>query len=175
MNRRTAARALAGIVVSTRVQQTRSGRLAVIVLDDGTATVEATAFPELFDANRELVKEDRPVVVLGKVTKDEFGGGFRVRAEKIFDLGQARSRYARQMLLRLNGQASREGQAAVKRLRNLLSPYRNGPCPVSIQYANGAASVELRLGEDWRVSLHDQLIADLQAWLAPENVEIFYQ
>ncbi len=166
---------LAGIVVSTRVQQTRSGRLAVIVLDDGTATVEATAFPELFDANRELVKEDRPVVVLGKVTKDEFSGGFRVRAEKIFDLGQARSRYARQMLLRLNGQASREGQAAVKRLRNLLSPYRNGPCPVSVQYANGAASVELRLGEDWRVSLHDQLIADLQAWLAPENVEIYYQ
>ena len=48
---------IAGFIVATRMQQTRNGRMAVIVLDDGTAVIEVTAFAELFEANRELLRE----------------------------------------------------------------------------------------------------------------------
>ena len=163
---------LAGIVASTRLQQTRSGRMAVIMLDDGTATIEVTAYSELLEIHRELIKEDRPVVIQGRVSRDEFTGGLRVRAEKIYDIAGARSRFARLMRLSVNGEAS-IGTAAAK-LRALLAPYRNGPCPVSVCYRNGDASVEMRLGEDWLVSLDDRLLADLSAWLQPENVEVLY-
>ena len=96
-----------------------------------------------------------------------------MRAEKIYDIAGARNRFARLMRLCVNGEASAAGSGAAK-LKALLAPYRNGQCPVSVCYRNGDASVEMRLGEDWRVSLDDRLLAELSAWLLPENVEVLY-
>ena len=167
---------MAGIIVETRLQQTRSGRMAGITLDDGTAQVEATAFAELFDQNREMLKEDRPIVLQGKVSEDQFSGGLRVRAERVFDLATARARFAKLMRLSLNGEA--QGATGAARLKKLLEPYRvrgaMAACPVEIRYSNGSASVELRLPEQWRVSPDDRLIAELRGWLKPENVEVVY-
>ncbi len=168
---------LAGIIAGTRMLQTRNGRMAVIELDDGTARIEVTAFAELFDDNRELLKEDRPVIILGKVTKDEFrdSGGLRVRAERVLDLNQARSRFAREMRLSMNGDASRAPKVAADRLKTLLAPHRNGPCPVAVYYQNGDATVAVQLGDGWRVNLDEGLLKSLREWLTPENVEIVFQ
>jgi DNA polymerase-3 subunit alpha len=128
----------------------------------------------VWEANRDLVKEDRPLVVQGKVSKDEFTGGFRVVADKLFDLTAARARFARGLRLSLNGEASTAAALAVKKLRELLAPYRNGTCPVSVRYSSGTAIAEVRLGDEWRVTPDDGLIASLADWLKPENVEIVY-
>jgi DNA polymerase-3 subunit alpha len=32
----------------------------------------------------------------------------------------------------------------------------------------------MRLGEDWRLRLDDALMASLQEWLRPENVQVIY-
>ncbi|MBI3068928.1 MAG: DNA polymerase III subunit alpha, partial [Betaproteobacteria bacterium] len=58
---------LAGVIHSLRVQTTRRGRMAVIVLDDSNARVEMTVFNELFEQHRHWLKEDRLLVVEGKV------------------------------------------------------------------------------------------------------------
>jgi DNA polymerase-3 subunit alpha len=120
------------------------------------------------------LKEDRPVVIQGKVTEDQFSGGLRVRAERIFDLTTARSRFARLVRLSMNGNASAAGAQSASRLKKLLEPYRNGTCPVAIQYDNGGASVEMRLPDEWRVSPDDALLAELRNWLRPENVEVLF-
>ena len=84
----------------------------------------------------------------------------RVNAEKIYDLNAARNRFARGMRLICNGQSS------AQKLRDLLAPYRNGPCPVSIAYHNRTASCEIQLGDDWRVNINENLLQSLSAWLS---------
>jgi len=159
---------LAGMVASTRTQMTRRGKMAIVMLDDGTAQVEVSVYNELFEAHRDIFKEDRPLVIQGKVAKDEFTGGLRVVADKLMDLRAARERFARQLRLSMNGEAS------AGRLRQLLEPYRNGTCPVAVRYVNGTATCEVRLGEDWRVTPDDGLVEALSDWLKPENVEFVY-
>jgi len=159
---------LAGMVASTRTQMTRRGKMAIVMLDDGTAQVEVSVYNELFEAHRDILKEDRPLVIQGKVAKDEFTGGLRVVADKLMDLRAARERFARQLRLSMNGEAS------AGRLRQLLEPYRNGTCPVAVRYVNGTATCEVRLGEDWRVTPDDGLVEALSDWLKPENVEFVY-
>ena len=92
----------------------------------------------------------------------------RVNAEKIYDLSEARNRFARGVRLTCNGQSS--GQ----KLKELLEPYRNGTCPVSILYHNHVASCEIELGDAWRVNLSDNLLQSLGTWLSDENVKIVY-
>jgi len=160
---------LAGIIHSQRIQMTRRGRMAVILLDDGHARLELTVFNELFEQHRHWLKEDQLLIVEGKVAHDDFSGSLRVSAENLFDLQSARNRFARGIRITCNGTSS--GQ----KLKEVLAPYRSGKCPVQIVYYNNAAACEIDLGDAWRVNLHDELIETLHGWLEPENVQIVYQ
>jgi DNA polymerase-3 subunit alpha len=162
---------MAGVVVSARTQMTRRGRMMVVMLDDGSAQVEISVFNELFEKHRDKLKDDALLIVAGKVQNDEFSGGLRVSADELMDLETLRGRYASLLRLSMNGQAD------AKRLQQVLAPYRaagSGSCQVLVQYENGKALCEVALGETWRVRPDTQLISDLGAWLAPENVEVVY-
>ena len=160
---------LAGVVMSTRTQMTRRGKMAVVVLDDGTTQLEVTVFNELWDAERAKIKEDELLLVEGKVQKDDYSGGLRITADKLYTLAEARGRFARSLRLTMNGGSD------AKRLQALLAPFRNGPCPVRLTYRNGDATAELPLPENWRVRLDDALLAGLVDWLQAENVQVVYQ
>ncbi|HYP66852.1 MAG TPA: DNA polymerase III subunit alpha [Thiobacillaceae bacterium] len=163
-------RLLAGIIVSIRTQMSRRGKMAIVLLDDGTSTLEVVVFAEILEAHREWLKEDELLIVEGKVSRDDYSGGLRVTAEKVFDLNAARTRFARELRLNCNGQSNGV------RLKELLGPYRNGEfgCPVRIAYHNGLAACEVRLGNGWRVQLHDHLIESLEQWLEPASVQVIY-
>ncbi len=177
---------IAGVVESVRQLKTQnSSRLIVVTLSDGTAAVEVTLYGELYDQHRKQIVEDALLVLEAKVrdirrggSTDGEGGGEtfrRISAEKVYDLTAARNRFARGLRLHCNGQMSgATPQVNVRRLHDLLAPYRAGPCPVQIMYDNGVATAPLTLGEGWNVSLNDELVTSLAEWLKPEAVEIVY-
>jgi DNA polymerase-3 subunit alpha len=160
---------LAGIIHSVRIQMTRRGRMAVVMLDDGHARIELTVFNELFEQHRHALKEDQLLIVEGKVAHDDFSGSLRVSAEKLFDLHGMRTSYARGIRITCNGDSSG------RKLQDMLQPYRTGRCPVQIVYSNKGAVCEIELGEAWRVDPQEALIQSLSEWLKPENVEVVYQ
>ena len=162
---------MAGVIASARMQMTRRGRMMVLVLDDGTAQVEISVFNELLDKHRDRLKEDVPLVVGGRVQRDDFSGGFRVTAEDLLDLDSVRARFAARLRLAMNGQAD------ARRLQQMLAPYRasgSGACQVVVSYRNADAACDVALGDAWRVRPDSRLIADLGAWLTPENVQLVY-
>ncbi len=159
---------MAGIVAGTRTQMTRRGKMVFIVLDDGSAQVEVSVFNELFEQERRKIVTDEVMVIDGKVQKDDYTGGLRVVAERLFTLGEARARFARHLRVAMNGGAN------AQRLRTVLEPFRNGACPVKVRYRNAVAECELGLPEAWRVRLDDALLDQLREWLQPENVVVEY-
>ena len=169
---------LAGMVMSTRTQMTRRGKMAVVMLDDATTQLEVTVFNELWDAERAKIKEDELLLVEGKVQRDDFSGGLRVTAEKLMTLGEARSRYARLLRLSLNGNSDATANAhCARKLHGLLAPFRqseSGGCQVRLRYTNATATADLPLPQGWAVRLDDELIGQLSSWLQPENVQVIY-
>ncbi len=159
---------LTGVVLEVRVKQTQRGRMAFIKLDDASGQVEVSVFSELFDACRNKLKEDALLVIEAKVTYDDYSGGNRIVADKVLDLAEARSRFAKKLALKLDGQADSS------KLRSLLDPYRDEGCPVSIDYRNANAQCELLLGPQWRVSLQKELLDLLKAWLGDDAVKVQY-
>ena len=152
---------LAGVIVSARSQNTRRGRMGVVVLEDGTAQLELMVFSELYDRKRALLKEDQLLFVIGRVRNDEFAQRLSVSADELMDLTEARARAAARLRIEV------EGVGDVVRLRDALDPYRvtNGHagqgCRIVISYSNGAGSVDVALPEEWRVRPEDRLAADL--------------
>ena len=160
---------LAGVVVAVRSKMTARGRMAFVMLDDNTAQLEVAIGNELFMQQQALLKEDQLLIVEGQVRNDDYTGGLRVNARKLFDLASARTSAAQ--FLRL----SCRGNTDVQQLRGLLAPHlRQEACRVLLHYRNENAGCEFAFPDNWRVDLSEVMIENLKSVLNPENVEILY-
>ncbi|NBU58656.1 MAG: DNA polymerase III subunit alpha [Betaproteobacteria bacterium] len=159
---------LAGIVVDLRVVTGPRGRRGLVRLDDNTAVVEVTVFGETLDINQANLGEERLVVIEGRASHDDFSDSTRVVADAVFDLDAARTRFARRVTLRMNGDSD------MARLRGLLQPHASGATAIRIDYRNGDATAQIDLGQDWRVRLTPGLLGALTEWLSVDNIGIEY-
>ncbi|GGY28563.1 DNA-directed DNA polymerase [Paludibacterium paludis] len=161
---------LAGFVTGIRTKVGNRGKMAFVQLDDGSAKLEVSVFSEVFDANRARLREDTVLIVEGKVSNDDFSGGLRIIADKIYELGEARSRYARFLWMSLDAAPD------LARLRSQMTPYRSeeAGCPVRILYNNGKARGELMLPPAWGVRLDDGLLSGLREWLGDNAVKVMW-
>ncbi len=94
---------LAGIVGDLRVINGQRGRVAIFKLDDKTEVIEAVANEELLNANRDLLKDDELIIVMGKVQPDRFSGGMRLNVQQVWDLAGARCRFGKYLRVDVNG------------------------------------------------------------------------
>ena len=165
---------IAGVVMGVRIRMTQRGKMAIVTLDDAIARVDVVVGGDLLAKHAHLIKEDQVLVIEGRISHDDFSGGNRVSANKLFNLPMARSAYASMLKIACNGQSD------AAKLTTILQPYRKGEsagksvCPVKIEYHNASSQVDLMLGESWQVELQDDLIHHLETWLSKDNVKILY-
>jgi DNA polymerase III subunit alpha len=165
---------LAGIVTGVRIRMTQRGKMAIVTIDDAVSRVDVVVGNELLNQHANLIKEDALLIIEGRVSNDDFSGGIRVSARKLYDLAAARSAHASMLKISCNGQSD------AAKLTQLLKPYckktdqEQKLCPVKIEYHNSQGQASLMLGEAWRVELQDELLQNLHAWLSVENVKILY-
>lgn len=87
---------VAGLVVGMRVMTTKRGdKMAFLTLDDRSGRMEMAVFSEEFNANRENLAKDKLIVASVEVSIDDYSGGFKMRAKEIYDISQARERFAK--------------------------------------------------------------------------------
>lgn len=161
---------LAGVLAAVRPRMTRRGKMLYALLDDGSAQIEIAIFNELFEQYRNSLKEDRPLVIQGRVSHDEYSGGLRVSADDLYDLQRIRETRARS--LRLVVPATVDPAS----LQQLLEPWRSAEAgvPVELRLQDPAFSCLLRLGDAWRVRMDDALLTSARQWLSYDNVEVNY-
>ena len=164
---------MAGVVSGVRVRMTARGKMAIVTIDDAVSKVDVVVGNDLLNSHQHLLKEDALIIVEGRVSNDDFSGGLRVNARKLYDLAGARNQYASLLKIACNGQSD-----ALK-LNKMLSPFVNGNspdsgCKVKVEYHNAHSKVEVMLGDAWRVELRDELLDGLKTWLSPDNVKVLY-
>jgi DNA polymerase-3 subunit alpha len=164
---------VAGLVVGLRGMQTRRGdRMAFVTLDDRSGRLEIAVFSELYQRVAERLVKDALLVVKGQVSVDEFSGGFRMSAEEVYDLEGARAAFATRLEIELDDATA--GNGFVRALAQVLKPAAGGPCPVYLQYRNGAARAELRLGQEWRIQPTRALLERLEGLAGAGHVRLVY-
>ena len=162
-------RMIAGIISAIRVQMTQRGKMIIVTLDDTSATVDVTVYNEIYDANKQLFKEDEFLAVSGKVSEDRFSGGLRITAEKVMDIAGARIQYGKQIAL------SCVGKLDAGQIRNALAPYRSDSgLPFLLRYASDGVECELRFAEDWKILPADGLKSVLAQAMGRECVAVEY-
>jgi len=164
---------VAGLVVGMRVMNTRRGdRMAFVTLDDRTGRLDLAVFSELYHRYRDLLVKDALLVVEGHVSVDEYTGGFKMSAEQIYNIDQARAQFADKLELKLDPTCFANG--FVHELKEILQPVRGGRCPVVVYYERDDAVAPLVLGDDWRVQPNQALLDRLTRLTGDKRVQLHY-
>ena len=162
-------RMLCGVITGVRTQMTQRGKILIVALDDKTGVVEVTVYNEVFEANKNIFKEDEFLMVVGKVSEDRFNGGLRITAEKVFDIAASRIHYGHKLEMDLACTAS------TAKLAEVLAPYKNPDgLPVSLRIKPQNVDCIVQLGDEWRVAPSDALKQALELTLGAKDVAVEY-
>jgi DNA polymerase-3 subunit alpha len=159
---------VAGLIVDVR----KRGNRVSVVLDDDTGRMEISFFSEAFNEFRHLLVKDEIVVVSGALRYDDFIGSWTVNAKNVLHIDRVIESRARGLVLSLapNGQ----GENLLVRLHDLLLPFREGNCDVSVRYIGDSAAARLSLGPEWSVRPSRELRDKLTELLGTNNVRLLY-
>jgi len=156
---------LAGIVGDLRVINGQRGRVAIFKLDDKSEMIEAVANEELLNANKDLLKDDELVIILGKAQPDRFSGGMRLNVQQVWDLPTARCRFGKYLRVEVNGSVPPVTEVLrdhpSRRVETEEGTVTQG-LPVRLVLHREGASGELDLGDEGRFYPSD---AALERWL----------
>ena len=148
---------LAGLVVDVMSLRNR----VILKLDDGTAQVEATLFSDQADQFRHLLQADNLVVVEGKLGVDPFNNQVRLRPQDMLALDDLLAQKVKGLLLPWRTSELDE----IAALEQVLAPARvaqdDAGARIVVDYINGRAKARLRLGDQWRVQVSEQLLSEL--------------
>jgi len=169
---------LAGLLIGMRVRKTKTGsKIVTGVLDDRTARVEVVLYEDVYERYSHALVKDKVCVVVGSVSYDDFNAAYSINASTIYTMTQAREKFARGLQIKLDRSKANGSWSDVnitKQLTDVLHTYREGNCPINIEYNSGTEMSQYVLGEEWNVVPSDDLLTRLDKVFGAEQIEIMY-
>ncbi|MEE9424979.1 MAG: DNA polymerase III subunit alpha [Methylococcales bacterium] len=167
---------IAGLIMEQRIRQTKRGaNFCNIILDDSSARIEIAVFSKVYEQYSEILVKDTIIIVEGNMGFDDYNGQPRLSVEKIYTVEQARTAFARQLVIDWSKQSvNPERTDFVNQLSAIITPFKGGKCPILIDYQNTRTRGRIALGEAWNVVPSDQLIAKLKDTVGAEYIRLGY-
>ncbi len=164
---------ISGMVVGMRVMKNKRGdNFAFLTLDDKSGRIELSVWAEKFNAYRDILTKDALLVVQGAVSEDSFTGGLKMVAESIQSVYEARCSKLNRLQLTIS--QAQVAEDWVEQLHGIVSDFKEGNCPIALEYSMPSAVGQLTLGKQWLVQPKDELIARLREDFGKNNVSLQY-
>jgi len=159
-----------GQITNIRKILTKRGKkLTILGLEDASGKMDIVVFSEISDALSSPVQTGQMMMIEGEIGHDDFSGGVKMTASQLYNIEEARARFAKCLTLSLTPQQ----QSLLPSLKSMLAAHP-GMCVVQIKYTNQNASARLSLGQQWRVAPSDELIGMMQDIFGKDNVRLDY-
>ncbi|MGO9036814.1 MAG: DNA polymerase III subunit alpha [Steroidobacteraceae bacterium] len=159
---------VAGLVLEIRRRPNR----VTLILDDRTARLEVSLYEETFQQYRDIIVKDAILIVDGILRFDDFIEAWRLQAKTLMDIDRARERFARRLWLRWPEQF--DGPQGMSRFEQILKPYLQGPCGVSVVVSREKYSGRLNLADAWSIRASRELLDKLSALVGRDGWYLVY-
>lgn len=162
-----------GIVSSVKTMQTRrGGRMAFVKLEClGNRLIELVVFSDLYEKHKPDLVKDSLLLIEGDIESDDFSGGEKLLAKNIYTLDGFRQKYAKALLLTLEGLDNNEKS---DRLKTILSGFKDGNCPVMIDILQEGVHSRFSLGHEWKIVLCEDLLRQLRLNFEASQFSVIY-
>lgn len=148
----------------------------VITLDDGTARIEVSSNHERFQRFKDIIQNEKVVVIEGEIYEREGFDRPMGRLTKAFTLNEIRQKRANNIAIKLNPEVISKTLASD--IQKILLPFCNvDMCqhiPIHILLDYDYATADLHFGQKWKVAPLDELLSKLRDYFGKESIHIEY-
>lgn len=163
---------VAGYIESIRMRSGSRGKTAELRLDDRTARMQITLYPEVNQRYADILIKDNLIIVKGEAKKDDYKGiGHFIDGKEVFTLEKLRQIHAN---IRICIDNSIINPDLMSDLKGILSAHNSGASRVFVEYQGGEASASLQLGDSWLVNIDDHLLTELYRLFGADKVQLDY-
>jgi DNA polymerase-3 subunit alpha len=149
---------LAGLVMGVRTRQTQKGdTMAIVTLDDRSGRIEMTLFGDVYKEFKDALIPDTVVVVEAELGWDDYSDRPRIRTQKLYTLEEARQKLIKGIEFNVDHENAQQFLTQLKSITHDDLPEDQG-CEVWIKYQNDWAKGEIRLGNQCRIKLEDEML-----------------
>ncbi len=82
---------VAGVIEEVKLINSKRGKMAKVTVSDGEGALQVTVFNELYEAAKDLLKEDQFILFAAAAKEDNFSGGISFSAESAHDFMQTQA------------------------------------------------------------------------------------
>ena len=159
---------IAGIVTNSKVIRTKKGDLmAFVTMEDMNASTEIVVFSSVYAEANQLLTDDNPVLVEGRVQKDE--NSVKIIADKIVSIEKAEETWTAS--IHLNLEVTRIDRGVLEALQGILKAHA-GPCAAYLHLRNPEnAEAVIALPESLKLKAGGALKKDVAALLGYQALE----
>jgi DNA polymerase-3 subunit alpha len=159
---------IAGVVRNCKVIKTKKGDLmAFVTLEDMQGATEIIVFSSVYTTASQLLTEDNPILVEGRVQKDE--KSVKILADKIVSIEKAEETWTAS--IHLNLEVVRTDRAVLESLRHVLTAH-TGQCSAFIHLRNPEhAEAVIALPESLKLKAGKALKRDVEGLLGYQALE----
>ena len=149
----------------------------MMTLDDGTARIEVSANHERFQRFKDIIQNEKVVVIEGEIYEREGFDRPMGRLTKAFTLNEIRQKRANHIAIKLAPEIMTKTLS--HDLQNILQSFchvdlcQHIPLHLLLDYSY--ATTELHLGQQWKVAPLDDLLAKLRDYFGKESIHVEYQ
>ncbi len=159
---------IGGIITSVKVIKTRKGEdMAFLTTEDLTGTVETVVFPSVYEQVRQVLTEDRSVLIEGAVQKEE--QSVKILADRIVPMNEAEETWTASIHFNLD--MSRTDRETLEKLMGI---FRNHPgnCRgyIHLREAEKSETV-IAVSENIQIKCGEELNREVETFLGYPAVE----
>ncbi|UCD55813.1 MAG: DNA polymerase III subunit alpha [Candidatus Omnitrophota bacterium] len=151
---------LGGIISKAKITTTRrtKEKMAIVNLEDLTATVETLIFPRVFQKFSSLVRVDSMVFITGRINLREQDA--KLIAEEIIPLEDVKAKFTKAVLIRLSTPGL--DRPLLDSLKNVLSRHR-GKVPVLLNFQQpGGKRISVSVGRNYSITPDNFFLEEIE-------------
>jgi DNA polymerase-3 subunit alpha len=158
---------IGGLIKTCKYHKSKKGDpMAFLSVEDKTTSVEVIVFPNAFARCSQILTSQDPVIIMGKIQKEERGP--KILAEEIFKLDDAREKYTSNMNIRLN--ADKISRQKLEDVKKTLYSF-HGNCPLSVTlYFPGRGEVDVDVINDLTIRPCNELTETITDLLGYDGI-----
>ncbi|MGD9007887.1 MAG: DNA polymerase III subunit alpha [Desulfobacteraceae bacterium] len=159
---------IGGMVAGAKMIRTkRDEPMAFIQLEDLHGSIEVVVFPSIYNTCQELLGDDQPVMIQGKVQQDDKGA--KVLADTVIPMKKAEQLWTAKV--RFNIDATRSDKAVLSELRDILRRYPGDCHGVFCIKMPQQVEAHVAMADSWRLQPGEALMREVNGLLGYPAVE----
>lgn len=159
---------ICAVISSIKYKQTRNGdRMAILVIEDMTGSIECLVFPKVLQAQSELLITDGVVGISGRISRQDMLEDPTLIIEDLIPIEQTAERWGRSLRIELDKDLITEPM--IQRIQQVLTE-SPGQCPVYIDLANSTGSIRRLVLNQIRVNPDTRIVTQLSELIGSEHI-----